>query len=219
MKRTLVIFSKSPTPGRVKTRLLLPPETAASLHAAFIRDAVERHRSKDFETLLYRADTPEHPFWSTLEVPQKDQLGTSLGARMGACFNDLLDDRDAVIIIGTDSPNLPVDRIDKAFDALVDNDVVLGPACDGGYYLIGMSRFCPELFPGNMPWGYSDVFIRTLSILNASPLRFKLLDFWYDVDRPSDLALLCAHEDALKQTNNRPANHTLACIEKLGIRT
>ena len=217
MTETLVIFAKSPTPGRVKTRLQLPPDQAAALHAAFVRDVVERHQSERFTTVLFRGDSPEHEFWTQLGIPLRDQVGSSLGQRMAHCFKALSDSQRAVVMIGTDSPNLPTARVEQAFRALETHDAVLGPACDGGYYLIGMRQFYAQLFPADMPWGSADVLTRTLRILDESAIDYRLLDFWYDVDRPQDLALLCVHQGYLVREQIRPATHTFACIKKLGL--
>ncbi|MBV72008.1 MAG: hypothetical protein CMH52_11820 [Myxococcales bacterium] len=217
MTKTLAIFAKSPQPGRVKTRLRLPPSQAAALHGAFVRDVVERHQSKTYDTVLYRADEPDHEFWSSLDVPLRDQVVGNLGQRMAQCVQELLNSQDSVVIIGTDSPNLPTERITQAFAALETHDAVLGPACDGGYYLIGMRRFCADLFPVDMPWGGSTVLTQTLAVLNESKIHYQLLDFWYDVDRPEDLALLCAHQSYLDGVKIRPASHTVQCIKALGL--
>jgi len=179
MKR-LLIFAKPPIPGRVKTRLGLNPEDAARLHAAFVKDVLARHRGGPFQVSLWRGGESSHPFWSELSVPQYDQEGDDLGARMHSAISSMTEHPDdRVVLIGTDSPNLPPRIVTAAFDALEDCEVVIGPACDGGYYLIGVRGPAPELFPTHMPWGTPAVLLQTIEIMNKIKKSYRLLEFWH----------------------------------------
>ena len=82
MSESLVVFAKAPEPGRVKTRLCWPPEDAAQLHKAFIRDVLDRHQRNERHITLWRAGDLEHPFWAELETAQADQPHGNLGQRM-----------------------------------------------------------------------------------------------------------------------------------------
>jgi len=102
-----------------------------------------------------------------------------------------------VVLIGTDIPTLPGTVIRDAFRLLRRADVVLGPACDGGYYLVGVSRRVPPIFD-EIPWGRSTVLESTLGHVNRLGLRCRLLPFWYDVDALPSLRLLAAHLATLR---------------------
>ena len=93
---------------------------------------------------------------------------------------------DRVVLIGSDSPDLPTGYINQAFDALQRHDAVLGPTNDGGYYLIGLSRFAPELFGEQMPWSTPRLWRTTIETLRASSHTFATLPEWSDVDTGED---------------------------------
>ncbi len=204
--RRLMIFAKAPEPGRVKTRTQLPPEQAAMLHTAFVRDVVARHRREDRETTLW-VGSP-HPLWAELGVPTRAQPSGDLGHRMTVAFEETLEGDARVVILGTDSPSLPPRLVDAAFEALEEVPVVIGPACDGGYYLLGLRGGVPPIFEGP-EWGGSEVLASTLDLLDRP---YRLLEFWYDVDRPADLRLLRAHMTALGED---APEHSRKALERL----
>ncbi|MHC4838137.1 MAG: TIGR04282 family arsenosugar biosynthesis glycosyltransferase [Planctomycetota bacterium] len=209
----LCVFAKAPVPGRSKTRLApaLGEEGAAALHAAFVRDVVDRHARAGRAVTVWRAGDPAHPFWATLDEPQRDQAGGHLGARMAHALAVSLTDASRVVIIGTDSPTLPPSLVDAAFDALRENACVVGPAFDGGYYLIGARGGVPPVFC-DIAWGTGTVLGDTLAGLRAASVRYQILPFWYDVDRPDDLALLRAHLPDVAP----PPRHTIAALGQGG---
>lgn len=193
MSQRLMIFAKAPEPGRVKTRLRLPPEDAARLHEAFVADVVERHQAPNRQITVWRAGDLKHAFWDGLDVKFADQVPGDLGVRMASAFNTELGSGDPVVILGTDSPTLPPERVDEAFELLESAPAVIGPACDGGYYLLGLNGSVPGgVFDPDIEWGGDGVLLDTLARLRAHG-SFKMLDFWYDVDRPADLRLLRIH--------------------------
>jgi len=116
------------------------------------------------------------------------QRGADLGARLLGTFRSLrARGFRRVVVIGSDSPTLPPAVLDQAFAALRQGgEVVLGPAEDGGYYLVGSTRVLPEMFEG-IPWGTDRVLRATLQGLHRSGVRAVILPRWYDVDRPADL--------------------------------
>lgn len=215
---TLVVMARAPVAGQVKTRLwqgeaaaglsqqrALSAAEAAQLHAAFIVDVCSKGVQAGFARLrLYvagsDADAMAPAAWAT-QLAQgftlHAQQGADLGARMQhALRTELAQGAQAVIIVGTDSPTLPVRYLQEAMAQLTGGaaQVVLGPASDGGYYLIGASQPVPELFADGMKWGTSSVLPTTLQRLREHPqLRCHLLPFFYDVDTPSDLRLLREH--------------------------
>ena len=208
----LMIFAKAPEPGRVKTRLApaVGSENAARLHAAFVRDVVARHRRPGRALTVWRAGDLAHPLWAELGVPLEAQPAGDLGHRMRWAFEREGAAGEAVVILGTDSPSLPPALVDAAFEALTRVPVVLGPACDGGYYLLGLRACAPPIFEG-VPWGTGAVLTDTLAALQRAGLRYALLPFWYDVDRPADLTLLRAHLPTLET----PPRHAAALLAEL----
>jgi len=188
----LVVFAKAPIPGTVKTRLV-PPLTldqAAKLHAALIQDTLAHVSSASMSLYLACAPTVRHsPLaayarrYGARAIPQGSG---DLGERMYRVSRRLLARHAAVIVLGTDSPTLPLDYIDRARSALTAVDLVLGPSHDGGYYLLGQRRVHPRIF-ADIPWGTSDVLTATLDALDTP---VALLQPWYDVDRPMDLKRL-----------------------------
>lgn len=186
----LAIFAKAPIPGQIKTRLVPPltPECAARLHGAFVGDILDRTAALGWTRYLACAPDLTDPFLRACAresgaLPISQGEG-DLGARLSRVIGELLQRHDGVIVIGADSPSLPVGYIEKARTHLAAAEVVLGPAEDGGYYLIGLQRVHPALFEG-IPWGTSEVVSATAAKVGTS--RLALLPLWYDVDRPSDL--------------------------------
>jgi hypothetical protein len=194
--RALLVFAKTPKPGKVKTRLLaaVPAEVAAGLHEACIADTlrlVRKMRGCDvfvfaasgtsyFRRLLKRQA-------SSVRIRVLPQRGAELGARMENAFRKCfaMGYRE-VVVIGTDTPWMGVERVRRAFAELKANDVVIGPAEDGGYYLLGMSKMVPDIFRG-IPWSTERVLELTLKVIARSKLRGKLLRRDFDLDRPADL--------------------------------
>lgn len=199
MKDLLVIFAKAPEPGRVKTRLTpaISKECAARLHEAFIMDILDATTSVAAKRALACLPTTKHPFFSLLKKKEPlqfiHQKGEDLGARMRNAFEwGLSEGFQKVVLIGCDAPTLPIEMIQAAFDHLTTTEVVLGPSLDGGYYLIGTKETMPDLF-SQLPWGTETVLRETLERVNKKKRRCRLLPFWYDIDRPHDLAFLSAH--------------------------
>jgi rSAM/selenodomain-associated transferase 1 len=123
--------------------------------------------------------------WSLLR-----QRGRTLGARLEAAFDDAFEEgATRVIAIGTDSPSLPVESIDSGFNLLSHHECVLGPTLDGGYYLIGLSRRCPDVFH-DIQWSESTVYRDTVAQIERAPLNYRELPVWYDVDTSEDLEFL-----------------------------
>jgi len=191
----LAVFARFPEPGRAKTRLIpaLGPEGAAQLHAEMVRhtfrriDELDAVRRASIEVWFAGGDAErfEADFGERSYRPQPEG---DLGARMAHAFDAMLAGARAVVIIGTDCPAITARIVSDAFDALRDHDLVLGPATDGGYYLIGLRRPEPELFD-QMPWGTSHVLAETVARAERLSLVVHLLPSLDDVDEPSDLAV------------------------------
>jgi len=191
----LIIFTRYPEPGKAKTRLIpvLGKEGAANLHRLMaqrmITNALSLQKSRQLSVAIHYTGSSEQLMqdWLGTDMIYCQQSGGDLGARMSAALQKSLDlGIDKVVIIGTDCPKLKLEIIAKAFDELSDQDLVLGPAKDGGYYLIGLCRIMPELFDG-IKWGTSEVFADTLAIAQKLNLSIAVLPILADIDRPEDL--------------------------------
>ena len=192
-ERCLFLFTKPARPGRVKTRLIgeLSAEAAAELHAAFLGDLVEELARGDFELRLAWALEPGEPL-PTAAVPGVRQEGTDLGDRLYGVLRAGAERWPLVAAAGSDHPELTARRVEEAFDRLAGGaDVVLGPARDGGYYLIGLRAAAIErrLFAG-VPWSSAGVLAATLERCRRAGRRVALLPEEADVDRPEDLSRL-----------------------------
>ncbi len=195
MKNVLLVFAKAPVAGRVKTRLtaLLSEEEAAALYEAFLHDALAQYAALDADVRLCVAP-PAEAFPQAL-VPEGvalfEQTGAGLGARMKNAFREAFAAGYArAVVIGTDHPTLPSRFVDEAFAALDDPPAVsIGPSVDGGYYLLGMSTFFPQLFDG-MAYSHAGVFQETRARIEETEARCTVLPRWYDVDTPAALCRL-----------------------------
>ncbi len=191
--RRLLLFTKPARPGKVKTRLIgdLTPAQAADLHAAFLDDLLERLRAGRFAvTLAWALDAedviPDGAF------PGIRQRGDDLGDRLYNALSEAAAGGAAVAALGSDHPTLPVAVAERAFDLLeAGADVVLGPAEDGGYYLIALraEAVARRLFE-DIAWSTGRVFAATLERIAELGLRLELLPMASDVDTPDDLRRL-----------------------------
>ncbi len=191
----LVVYTRYPEPGKVKTRLIpaLGREGAAQLHQEMTRRTLATARELARRTAVvpevhYSEGDPaalRAMFGSDLAyVPQQ---GRDLGQRMQATFQaGLTTSADRLIIIGTDCPAITPALLKRAFEALDRHDAVFGPARDGGYYLVGLRRPMAALFAG-VPWGTDRVLAETLQRVHTLGISHTLLEELPDVDRPADL--------------------------------
>ena len=186
-------MAKHPVPGRVKTRLAaaLGADAACALYRAFVLDLAERLGALPYAVTW--AYTPgDAPFAALLPRARcRPQRGRDLGERLAAAIADeLAAGPGPVLAIGADAPHLPETALAEAASALGrDADVVLGPAADGGYYLIGLRAPAPGLFAG-IDWSTDGVLEATLARAQAAALAVHFLPPSFDVDRPADLVLL-----------------------------
>ena len=190
----LGLFVRAPLAGSVKTRLVPPltPEEARSLYLAFLQDlTVKLHRTRFRPTVFVSGGrSPDLATVFPAGWPVVDQVGESLGDRLAAAFDVLLAAPGSrAVIVGSDSPDLPLVHVKRAFRLLKHRDVVLGPAVDGGYYLVGLRAAAPGLFRG-VPWGSAGVFAATVRAVADAGLSLALTPAWYDVDDAASLALL-----------------------------
>lgn len=197
--KTLALFAKQPIPGQVKTRLAASwgPERAAALYECFLRDQFERFAHEgDRRVVAHSPGTVAARSWFSDAAdhwqlwPQPD---TDLGGRMAACFAHWCSGADdRMVLIGSDSPNLPDGSFDRAFTLLETHDVVLGPAADGGYWLVGLRGSLPEargIF-SHIDWSTPDVLRQTVCRIHSLKLTLALLPLWFDVDTVAEVATL-----------------------------
>lgn len=191
----LIIFTRYPEPGKTKTRLIpvLGKAGAANLHRLMAQRTIARalslQKSRRLSVEIHHTGGSQQQMedWLGTDLIYQNQIDGDLGARMTAAFQNSFDSGvDKVAIIGTDCPDLKAEILAQAFDELSDRDLVLGPAKDGGYYLIGLRRSIPELFDG-INWGTSEVFASTRAIAQNLGLNIAVLPILADIDRPEDL--------------------------------
>jgi hypothetical protein len=195
----------------VKTRIgaVIGQQEAARLYKALLLDTLRRCSMLNVDIRFYLEGTERAIDRDLLEFDraQLRQQGEGLGPRMTNAFDDTFSAGYArVVIIGSDMPTLPPLRITQAFDSLSsERTVVLGPALDGGYYLLGLSRPCPQLFEG-MSYTHRDVLSETLARCSSADLQPILLEPWYDVDTVNDLRRLA--EDLTTGDGGCPATRS-----------
>ena len=197
MTELLALFARAPELGRVKTRLCPPltSEQALELHSALVADSLD-HFGRVERPGLERALLLSQPLLDPqdLTVPEawnvSIQADGDLGRRLASLFEDAFQRSvTRLVVLGSDSPTLPLEVIHEAFDELGRRKAVVGPAEDGGYYLLGASAWIPELFD-NIDWGTAEVLSQTTTVLAEKKLDFATLIPWYDIDRSKDLEKL-----------------------------
>jgi rSAM/selenodomain-associated transferase 1 len=214
------IFVREPLAGRVKTRLTPPLSAAdaADLYEAFLRDLFVRVSQARVHVTLFVAGDPEAlaalapPQW-----PRVAQAEGPLAARLAAAFDHLLQKPgDRALIIGSDSPDLPIPYLKRGIQKLKHRDLVLAPAADGGFVLVGLSRRVPGLFE-NVALETSRAFTATVKAAKREGLTLSLLPPWYDVDDEASLDRLVALEKARSLSGPRLLPHTARVLARLGL--
>lgn len=196
MSLHLILMLKYPKPGEVKTRLVpaLGETQACELYKTMVRHTLKIARQfvQQFEVTL-RARVAHAPDdravreWLGDDIPFRPQAEGDLGVRMENALTDSFTDGAAgAIVIGGDCPELSVQHLEQALRVLQQKELVLGPAIDGGYYLIGLRGFAPALFR-KIAWSTDTVLAETLAIADREGLRYELLEVLHDIDLPEDL--------------------------------
>ncbi|SLM28363.1 Glycosyl transferase, group 2 family protein (modular protein) [Desulfamplus magnetovallimortis] len=208
----LVIFGRYPIPGKTKTRLIpaLGSTGAAECHRILTEKTVAtvrmfenkynrqtqfdgQRQSLGIKFYHFGGTSLQYRQWLGEGIDFHQQAFGDLGAKMFSAFSEAFKlGAQRVVLIGTDLPDLSVHHLCEAFDALKQYDIVLGPAQDGGYWLVGMSR--PYNLFSNIPWGEDTVFSRTLEVAYKLNLNLFFLETLRDIDRPCDLFLTANKE-------------------------
>ncbi len=191
---TLGIFAKRPVPGAVKTRLAVAigDEPAARFYEVSLRTLLARVRGLHLRRVIAHAggSSEELAWFGQFEGYELwPQPAGDLGKKLAAWFEFACASDDRVLVIGSDSPTLPLQYIRDAITALDTSNCVIGPAMDGGYYLLGLRRPVPQLFEG-IAWSSPLVLAQTLARTVQQGLQVTVLPFWNDVDEVDDLATL-----------------------------
>ncbi|MEH2232133.1 MAG: TIGR04282 family arsenosugar biosynthesis glycosyltransferase [Nostoc sp.] len=196
-KQHLIIFTRYPEPGRTKTRLIpaLGNVGAANVqremteHTIFQVQELQKAIDISVEVRFAGGDSQLMQDWLGLDLVYQSQGEGDLGLRMArSLFDAFQSGAEKVIIIGTDCPGVNAQILATAFEKLHAFDLVLGPAIDGGYYLIALRQPIPELFV-NIEWGTAQVFQKTVDIAQKLSLSYVDLLPLADVDRPEDLPI------------------------------
>jgi uncharacterized protein len=190
MKRALLIFTRHPEAGKVKTRLAatIGNDAALSIYTQLVKHTVSITKDLPVDKFVFYADEvmPED-LWHTAHYCKDIQKGNDLGERMKDGFDNIFrKGYDMAVIIGTDCPGLSAPALMNAFDSLNSYDVVIGPATDGGYYLLGMKQPCHPLFE-DIHWSTGSVLEETLKRCSALHLKYTLLPVLQDIDEEKDL--------------------------------
>jgi len=214
------MFAKYPEKGRVKTRLsrFWGEDRVVRLYRAFIEDLLERLSKGDYRFRvaydpINRKDHFIEMFGQTFSY--LPQTGADLGDKMRHAFSRCFSDGfQSVVLIGSDSPDLPPQIIREAFQALERNGAVIGPSHDGGYYLIGFSleSFSQQVFSG-IAWGTDSVFGKTMQFFKTAEILVHIMPTWRDVDRPEDVYSLI--HDNLGTDFAR--SKTMSCLRLQGL--
>jgi hypothetical protein len=208
LKKALLVFAKCPQPGVVKTRLVPPllPEDAAELYRRMLCDVMAKVKLlHNVERYLFYEDGKKAREYFAKRATSMScfpQEGRDLGERIADAFRTVFAmGHHAAVVIGTDSPDLPVSYINTAFGLLESGEceAVFGPSEDGGYYLVGITRLYRELFI-DVPWSSERVMSESLKRAKEIGLTISLLPTWHDVDIAADLE----RPELLEEENGAP---------------
>ena len=198
-QRALVLFARLPVLGQVKTRLTprFTPEEALALHRALLIDslALVSHCAELAVAACRLYLSEEGPLDGEMiarlgSISPRIQSGADLGERLLHAFQECLAEGvREIVVLGSDSPHLPAGYVARAFEELGKAEVVVGPARDGGYYLLGASRLHTALLT-EMPWGTAQLYRETVRRARKEGIPIASLPAWYDVDLPESVVQL-----------------------------
>ena len=190
MKQLLIVFIKNPILGKVKTRLAasLGDQKALRVYKKLLDHTLRITGNLEYDKIVYYSDfVPEQDEWLSAGFKQGLQIGQDLGQKMENAFEEgFRTGYSRILIIGSDCFELTSYHISKAFDNLENSNVVLGPATDGGYYLLGITELFENVFE-NKKWSTDSVLRDTIKNLTDSNIKFNLLEQLNDIDTESDL--------------------------------
>lgn len=185
----LIIFVKNLIEGHVKTRLAatLGNDGAMDIYKQLLKNTENSILTFETDKIVFYSDFIEEEIWGKNLLRNEIQEGNDLGERMKNAFNSSFTaGYEKIVIIGTDCPGINKSILENAFMALNNLDIVIGPATDGGYYLLGMKKECPFLFQ-NIEWSTDKVLQQTIDLCNKNRLSYFLLPELSDIDEEKDL--------------------------------
>lgn len=204
-RQGIIVFVKNPVLGKVKTRLAktIGDEKALAIYHQLLQITHDAVIGLPFRKFVFYSDFVENEdIWENISFNKDIQRGEDLGERMQHAFDLVLKEPmiERAIIIGSDCPQISPQLITKAFVALETHEVVIGPAQDGGYYLLGMKHVQAHLFQ-NKTWSSSQLLTETIEELNSLKKTVYFLPLLSDLDEEKDLYLL-------DNLHDRKYNHT-----------
>jgi rSAM/selenodomain-associated transferase 1 len=220
---TIIVFTREPVAGSSKTRLAarIGARSAAALADAFTHDALAKVRELGLPLVIAASGTGalqhNHYFRSLarrFDAALIDQEQGNLGVRMARVLTAFA--LTGALLVGTDTPSLPSSILRRAATLIRNNQVVLGPSLDGGYYLVGVHGTVPDMFRG-IRWGGPRVLQQTIARLARLGIRPALAPAWYDVDRWGDLMVLAEQLRRLAQRRSLPCPQTAKVLAQLGL--
>ncbi|MBN7816700.1 TIGR04282 family arsenosugar biosynthesis glycosyltransferase [Algoriphagus pacificus] len=189
MQRGIIIFQKNAELGKVKTRLAetMGKQEALEIYQILVNYTHQNVQQVPYKKLLYFSEFLEKSTeWENEFYSHKLQIAGNLGVKMANAFQTEFENGfNQLVIIGTDCPEINPEIIEEAFEKLTKVDVVLGPATDGGYYLLGMNQFISGLFK-DIPWSSEVVLAATKNFLVSNGITFDMLPLLSDVDYQED---------------------------------
>ncbi len=210
----ILFFVKYPEPGQVKTRLAARIGTthAVELYQCFLDDLSATLANTEHDVIVcYSPDTTTAKAWAQRRFPFAAsfcaQRGSNLGERMVNAFQFGFRAYQKLLLIGSDSPHLPLHILNQAFDALDEYDAAIGPSTDGGYYLIGFrNRILSSAFQ-DIDWSTNRVLSQTQNALASENKYVHLLPEMLDIDDDNDLKLFYSTADKSFKSNQYIINH------------
>lgn len=194
----IIIFVRNPEKGKVKSRLAkdIGEDQALNVYHRLLNYTKEITKKLNSEKAIYYSEfLDDNDLWDNMIYDKHLQTGQDLGERMQDAFSSAFaQGKKRVVIIGSDCMELESYMIKEAFAVLENNDVVIGPARDGGYYLLGMKKFLPTLFE-NKPWSSPDLLVDTLLDLKKMDASYYLMKTLNDIDNVDDLNQLTKFQE------------------------
>lgn len=188
-ENALIIFARKPEAGKVKTRLAktIGNEKTLQIYIKLLQHTRAVVKQMPCDSFVFLTEPTNDNFWEGFFCEQ--QQGDTLGDKMKNAFEMLFHNGyEQCIIIGSDCPSLEKEIVEEAFLCLLENDVTIGPAKDGGYYLLGMKKLINPLFQ-NKDWSTENVFTQTMEDIETLQLTYKLLPILNDVDEEKDVPI------------------------------
>ncbi len=210
----LIVFTKAPVPGRVKTRLMpdLTPGQCSELQDAFIQDIISKFSARpDLDIMICHTPDDTALYFTRFGVKLFPQGSGEFGERICRCLNRAVSmGAPKVFLIGSDIPHLEPVELEHALEALDSADMVFGPAEDGGYYLVGIKKRVSHAVFMEIPWSSAATLEVTEAKAHALGIRTARLKKYFDIDTFDDLKRLRVR-DCMK--------HTARILQRLGIRS